>query len=192
MEITLIILIAINSLIFIAPYLLPFIDGNIEMTRNFLFFIGQKSNIDISKGEYYRLLTSNYLHVNFLHLAVNMYSLWILGKNVKAFYNTPAFIFIYILSGIGGSFFSYRFNPSPSVGASGAIFGLIGALLAIAVHQRHTDMFSELGYLILVNLVIAFLPGMRIDNWGHIGGLFTGFSISYVFYMLNLGLKIRR
>lgn len=130
-------------------------------------------------GQYWRLLTSMFLHAGLLHLAFNMYALYLFGDLVEDIYGRVSFIAIYFLSGFLGSAASYVFgNPGVvAVGASGAIFGLIGAWAAYNYRRRGTALGSAnlRGALIIVaiNLVLGFsIAG--IDNLAHIGGLVTG------------------
>jgi rhomboid protease GluP len=174
-------IILINSLVFILPFLVNFAGSG---GNSFMYFLslGWKSNPDIADGEYYRLLTASFLHGGVFHLFVNMYSLLQLGPNILRIFSPAGFVIVYLSSGIVGNLFSYWFNVRPSVGASGAIMGLFGAMLAYGVK---TGDFSSFG-VIFLNLAIIALYGFGssyIDNWGHFGGLIGGFvlglAISY-------------
>lgn len=176
-------LIGLNVLAFILPYIYNF---SSRFGSSFETFqrMGWKNNVDIANGEYYRLFTSTFLHGDTFHLLFNMYSLYQIGPLVYQYFQAGRFGIIYLLSGIGGSLFSYFLNSSPSVGASGSIFGLIGALVALAVNKGDGSFLTQLIYIIVANFFIGFLPGSRIDNFGHLGGLVTGFMIAYI--MLNV------
>jgi rhomboid protease GluP len=167
-----IILIALNVLAFIAPYIFNFGNEMINSHHTFLA-LGEKDNYKIQDGEYYRLLTSSFLHANFTHLFFNMYSLFNVGPIVASIFGEAGFLLIYLLSGISGSLFSYWFNPAPSVGASGAIFGLVGALVSFSVLNNQGGLFAQLFLIVLVNAVYGFFVPM-IDNWGHLGGFVMG------------------
>ncbi|MBR1416640.1 MAG: rhomboid family intramembrane serine protease [Bacilli bacterium] len=136
------------------------------------------NNLEMVKaGEFYRIITSAFVHAGLLHLLVNMYSLYIIGTQVETFLGKRKFIFIYLTSAIVGNLMSLVFNTGFSVGASGAIFGLMGSLLYFGYHYRlylSTVIKSQIIPIILVNLIIGFtLDG--IDNFAHIGGLIGGY-----------------
>ena len=133
------------------------------------------------------LLTSNFLHGGVTHLLLNMISLFNVGPSILAIYNSNLlFLLIYLLSGITGSLFSYLFNSGvPSLGASGAIMGLVGALLAYSILARDYSALQ----IILLNIVIIFGIGLsdsRIDNYGHLGGLICGFCLGAIFIIFKL------
>jgi membrane associated rhomboid family serine protease len=133
----------------------------------------------VMAGEYWRLVTVTLVHAGFLHLGLNMYALYIIGPLVEALYGRFLFVLFYLLAAIGGSIASYLTNPVPSVGASGAVFGLFGLIfLTTFVHRpvlgRQTrTITSQIGMLIAINLVFGFVVG-GIDNSAHIGGLLAG------------------
>lgn len=178
-----IILIAINVIAFFLPYVINF-RGPGDSFMNFIA-LGWKSNSDIRDGEYYRLLTSNFLHSDFFHLLFNMYALWSVGPSVLNIFQPLGFMLIYLFSGISGSLASYFFNPTPSVGASGAIFGLIGALFAFAIIYKQPSLLSQLFIVLVINFIYALDPVHRIDNFGHLGGLLTGFLLGLAFLVLK-------
>ena len=130
----------------------------------------------VLNGEYYRLLTGMFLHANIIHLLFNMYALYIIGSQLEGFLGRYKYLAVYLLSGLGGSVLSIFFTNSFSVGASGAIFGLLGSLLYFGYHYRvylETVVKSQIIPLILINLFIGFsIPD--IDNSAHIGGLIGG------------------
>ena len=99
--------------------------------------MGAKINLFINHGQYYRLITAAFLHGGILHIFFNMSALNIIGREVEAVYGGKKFLIIYFLSAIGGNIFSYVFKPSSiSVGASGAIFGLLGAMLVFGIKEK--------------------------------------------------------
>ena len=132
----------------------------------------------IRAGEYYRLFTCMFFHVDFIHLAVNCYALYVLGPQIENYIGKVKYTIVYILSGIIGALFSMIFASDnfASVGASGAIFGLLGALLYFGYHYRvylGNVLKSQIIPLIVINLVIGIItPG--IDIYAHIGGLIGG------------------
>lgn len=178
------VLITLNILMFIITSIFSgnFIDSNIEV----LIYFGAKVNSLISGGDYYRLLTCAFLHGGFLHLAVNMYALNALGPLVEKVYGRVKFLIIYFVAAFVSSIFSFSFSTSISIGASGAIFGLLGATLIFAYKMRNkigTKMITNILSVIALNAFLGLaLP--NIDNFGHLGGLVGGTLIS-----LALGFK---
>lgn len=171
------IIMAICILLFGAMYI--FGNGS-EDTLTLLTF-GANLDVLVEAGDYYRLLTCIFLHIGIIHLVCNMYSLYIIGKEVEGLYGKWKYLIIYILSGICGSILSLAFNSNTiSAGASGAIFGLLGALLYFGYYYRTylgATIKSSVLPVIILNLVIGFLnPG--IDNSAHIGGLVAGILVS--------------
>jgi len=153
-----------------------------------LLDLGGKFGPLIDKGEIYRLFTSNFLHGGIIHIAFNMYALYSIGPQVEELYGKWKYIIIYFLSGIGGSLLSYYMLPNTlSIGASGAIFGLLGALFIFALKNKHSLKQGAIGSLLMVigvNLYIGMtLP--NIDNYGHIGGLIVGLIVGGLFLMRN-------
>ena len=131
-----------------------------------------------------RIFTSMFLHVSIVHLILNMYSLYVLGSQLESFYGKVKFLIIYLVSGIAGNLLTLPLLQSNvvSVGASGAIFGLMGSLLYFGYHYRvylGTVIKSQIIPLIVLNLLIGFLV-TSINNFAHIGGLVGGILISIV------------
>ena len=136
-------------------------------------------------GEYWRLFTANFLHIGLMHLAFNLYALYIVGTEVEMFYGPARFLVIYLLTGLSGAIASYAFTYGLSAGASTAIFGLIGTLVAFFVRNR--DVFGEMSRSRLSNLMIVIainvFYGMSvgtIDNWGHAGGFIGGVILGWL------------
>lgn len=149
---------------------------------------GAKENAQIHEhGEYWRFVTSNFLHIGFIHLLLNNYALWIVGQEIERLYGSARFVVLYLLSGIAGSVASYFYRPeAASAGASGAIFGLFGALATFGFKYRKEiphiisrDIKRRVIPLIAINLGIGWLIPM-IDNSAHIGGLLTGVALALV------------
>ncbi|MDB5085339.1 MAG: hypothetical protein JWN30_2225 [Bacilli bacterium] len=145
-------------------------------TGQLLIKFGEKVNSLIAAGQYWRLLSPIFLHINLIHILVNMIGLYSL-RVVEWIFGSYRFLFIFLLAGIGGNTFSFAMSPNPSAGASGALFGLLGALIYFgferwAVFKR---VFSTGVWLTLaVNIILGFTWGY-VDNWAHIGGLICGF-----------------
>jgi membrane associated rhomboid family serine protease len=137
--------------------------------------------IGVAEGEYIRLISSGFLHASILHIAFNMYALWILGPQLERVFDRPRFIALYLVSLLGGSAGVMLLGPDQfTVGASGAIFGLFGA---IAVIQRSIGVniwASGLGPVLALNLFITFaIPQISIG--GHLGGLVTGAAVGAIY-----------
>ena len=171
----------IISLICILMYVIVGIYGNnfFNFDANVLAKFGANNILLVKNGEIYRLLTCAFLHVGLIHLVVNMYSLRVIGPSVEGLIGIGKFVFIYLISAISASLMSLVFVDSNivSVGASGAIFGLMGALLYFGYHYRlylNDAIKTQIIPVILFNLIIGFMmPG--IDNGAHIGGLIGGY-----------------
>jgi membrane associated rhomboid family serine protease len=140
----------------------------------------------VAAGELWRLWTVVLVHGGILHLLTNMYALWIAGPFVEQLYGRWRMLAFYLVFAAGGSLASFAANPVPAVGASGAIFGLFGLLLAVErvhrpiVNRNARQLLSQIGGLIVINLLFgALVPG--IDNMAHIGGLASGFLIGVLF-----------
>lgn len=155
-------------------------DSNI----NVLVLLGAKVNSLISQGQYYRLITCMFLHGGIIHIALNMYALVAIGTLVEDIYGKTKYTIIYFISGLISSIFSFEFSQSISIGASGAIFGLLGASLVFGIKMKdriHKDYIINVLSVVVVNLIIGFsMP--NVDNFGHIGGLIGGIIISYVLF----------
>jgi membrane associated rhomboid family serine protease len=135
--------------------------------------------VGIADGEYYRLLTSMFLHYGLLHLAFNMWALWVLGRELEARLGPGRFLTLYLLSGLGGGVAAYVFTPeSASAGASGAIYGLFAALFV--VFRRLNLNTSSIITVLVINLIFSFtVPGISIA--AHLGGLVVGAAIGVAF-----------
>ena len=166
-------LIVINLLIFAVDWL---------VLQNRLTDFGMKINEAIVAGQYWRFITPVFLHANPAHVVMNCISLYYIGRQVEAVYGSFRFSVIYILSGIAGVVLSFALLPNPSLGASGAIFGLIGALLLFLYRNR--TVLNTRGAIRQVVIVIgiqiaAGLISQVVDNAGHIGGLLCGIGLGW-------------
>ncbi len=152
------------------------------LTGGTLTRLGAKDNFAILQGQYWRLITPMFLHGGWIHLGFNSYFLYVIGPQVERPFGHLRFAAIYILSGMAGVIASFAFSPFPSIGASGALFGLIGALVPLLYRNRNILANTIRGLrsillVIAVNLIIGLSPG--IDNWAHLGGLLTGLAVSW-------------
>ncbi len=127
----------------------------------------------VANGDWWRLITATFLHGSLLHLGFNMLALWILGTQVENYLGSKKFLLLYFVSAIGGSLASFYFSPPAtfSIGASGAIFGLMGAFIVIGKKLR-ADV-SQIMVLLLINVVLGFTVS-GIDWRAHLGGLVAG------------------
>ena len=138
----------------------------------------------LANGEWWRLLSPVLVHASILHLAFNMYFLFLVGPLVEQLYGTARFLVLYVLTAATASLASYLIGgPGPSVGASGALFGLCGVLLIARVLHRpvlqgqQRAILSQIGVLVVINLVLGFglnAFGGDFDNAAHVGGLLGG------------------
>ena len=139
----------------------------------------------IRDGQYWRLVTSMFLHGGLLHLALNGWALFQLGSLLELLMGSPRMLLIYFVSGVAGSLASATFTQAPSVGASGAIFGLLGALIAFLLRRRGAltpqgkSILMQLVGWAAINVFFGFsTPG--IDNSAHLGGGAAGLLLGFV------------
>jgi membrane associated rhomboid family serine protease len=186
-------LIVINVIIFVIG--LSSAALQTDLVRNFgslRLASDQGALIGIGAGQWWRALTAAFLHDGFLHILFNMYFLYIFGPRLEQQVKSGSFAGIYLASAAGGSLASFLFGPPnvPSIGASGALFGLFGAWLYAAYRQRGSAagkaMFNQLGAILLINMALPlFIP--YIDWRGHLGGLVTGVAIAFLWEKLASG-----
>ncbi len=146
---------------------------------------GAKVNNLIMEGQYWRFITPMFLHSDIVHLAVNCYSLYIIGMQVERIFGRGRFLVIYFVSGFIGSAASFAFSLNSSVGASGAIFGLVGAMLYFSLRRPallKSSYGANLVTMIIINIAYGFM-NRRIDNHAHIGGLVGGFLTTGAVYL---------
>jgi membrane associated rhomboid family serine protease len=161
------------SISLIAIFLLQELTGTL-LVKSFALFAPL-----VTSGEWWRLITAGFLHGSILHLIFNVYILWVIGSQLESIVRNIKFIIIYFVSLLGGSLASYLFSPfgSYSIGASGAIFGLMGAMLVVG-RKRNLDI-SQITTLVAINVVIGFVLS-GIDWRAHLGGLAAGAVITWV------------
>lgn len=165
----------------IVMFLLSIVDytGIIDMFANYY--------VNVKNGEVYRLITYSFVHANLLHLFFNMYALYFIGPQVEKYYGKISYLVIYLGSALIGGLFTTVLTNAVSVGASGSIFGLFGAMVYFGYKYRNVlDDFLRSGIIpvLLLNLFLGFIvPG--IDVYGHIGGLLGGLLLSYTLGLPN-------
>jgi len=166
------VIIAITAAVFVLQLFIPALEGIFAFNSAFV--------IPSIAFEPWRLLTAVFLHSSFFHIGLNMLALWMIGRSLEPLLGHARFVALYLLSGLGGSVGVALIAPGIwVVGASGAVFGLLGALLVIGRHigANITGILIVLG----INLVIGFVPGYNIAWQAHIGGLVVGALIGLVF-----------
>jgi len=141
----------------------------------------------VADGEWWRLVTSMFMHADrgsflFFHILLNCYILYLYGPEVEKIFGTPTFLGMYLAAGMMGNAFSYVFGPfnGTSLGASGAVFGVVGILIAYLVKRRQSAMLGaylqNLLFFVGLNLLFGFTVA-GINNWAHIGGLIGGLAL---------------
>ncbi len=148
--------------------------------------LGVKSNELIVGGQYWRLFTPMFLHSSsfLMHILFNMYALYSFGPTLERFYGHWGFLGLYLIAGFCGNVLSFMLSPAPSLGASTAIFGLLGAEAVFLYHNRQVlgnraqRALINLITIAGLNLVLGFASGF-VDNWGHIGGLLGGTTFAW-------------
>lgn len=136
----------------------------------------------IFAGEWWRLVTAVFLHGGLLHIGFNMWVLIDLGPEAESLFTMPKFVFLYLVTGIAGYVLSLWWSPGGiSIGASGALLGLIGVLIGASFHHGALgrEYRRELARWVIYIFVLALLPGLNIDNAAHLGGLAAGLVLGY-------------
>jgi membrane associated rhomboid family serine protease/Flp pilus assembly protein TadD len=172
-------LIGANVLVFLISLALG--ASPIEPESRYLLELGANFGPWTLDGQWWRLLSSAFVHIGFLHLALNMWGLWLLGNIAERMFGNVTFLLLYVLSGIGGSLLSLLWHPEIiSAGASGAIFGVAGGLVAFLYFGNILvpkavirELLGSLIFIVGFNLFLGALWA-GIDNAGHIGGLSVG------------------
>lgn len=177
-------LVTINIILFLISALLS--SNVIEIDGGILVKLGAKVNYLIAGGQYYRLITCMFLHGGILHIGLNMYALVNIGSLIEGIYGYKKYLVIYFFSGILASFSSFYFSNVNSIGASGAIFGLLGAILVYSLSNKdkvNKSFIKNIFSVIITNLIIGMtIP--NIDNFAHIGGLLGGMLAAYTISIL--------
>lgn len=135
-------------------------------------------------GQWWRLVTAGFLHGGLLHIAMNSWVLFDVGAQVEEAYGASRLVTIYFVGSVSGFLLSTLWTSSLSVGASAGIMGLLGAMIALGVRNRHSAAGQAVRSVYVrwavYVLIIGVLPGLHIDNAAHIGGLAAGFGIAYL------------
>ena len=173
-------LIAINLVAFVVT---SAASGGLSLLSSTLYEPGSLYALPVADGEYWRIVTSGFLHAGLLHIALNMYFLYYLGTLLEPSIGKLRFGLLYAVSLFGGSFGALLLSPNAAtVGASGAVFGVMGAAI-LAMRARGIGLMeSGLGITLALNVVISFRPGISLG--GHAGGLVAGFIVGYLMFEL--------
>ncbi len=144
---------------------------------------GVKWGPGIVHGQWWRLITPLFLHGGLLHIGFNMYALYVLGPGLERLMGRLSFALLYFVSGYTGVVVSFALDTSPSLGASTAIFGLIGAY--IVIYYQNRDVFGPAANAVLRNAILLAVINLafgaavpQVDNWGHVGGLLGGMAFT--------------
>ena len=184
---TTLILMMINGGLFAATLLMSMKRGGGEafgsIDNYVLYYFGAKESMSIFAGrQWWRLITAGFLHGGFFHILMNSWALYDLGAKVEEAYGTSRFLVIYLLSSAFGFLASAFWSRAISIGASAAIFGLIGAMIAFG--YRHHVFGGEMRAIYtrwaIYGLLFGLLPFFNVDNAAHIGGLAAGFGLGYI------------
>jgi membrane associated rhomboid family serine protease len=176
---------AITAGIFVLGLLSPAAD-------RWLFQTFAQANFLVAAGEWWRIFTAALLHGGMMHILFNMYALYLFGPRLEQQVGSPGFAALYVATAGTGGMVSYAFGATGqvSIGASGAIFGLLGAWMFVAWKMRHTpggrSMFNQLGVLLAINLALPLFVG-GIDWRAHLGGLAGGILIAWLWSVLAVG-----
>lgn len=176
------VLLGINVFVFLVDAFLSLAQGGLGGLGP-LTLLGMKENQAILDGQYWRFITPLFLHGGIIHLGFNSYFLYMIGPQVERPFGRLRFLSIYLLAGLGASLASFMLTSNPSVGASGALFGVIGALIPYLYRNRgilanSRPQIMSIIQVIGINLLIGLTPG--IDNWAHVGGLITGLGLAWL------------
>jgi rhomboid protease GluP len=149
--------------------------------HNTLFNLGALVPWLVVNGEWWRVLTALFLHVNLWHFLMNAYCLFIICPPIEKIVGSPRFLALYLVSGVAGNLLSMLLLPmTPSVGASGALFGVLGAYFGLNYRYKlfQPSSMQQLVFWLVLNVVIGLTPGLNINIWAHLGGLIGGFIFS--------------
>lgn len=179
-------LIAVNVAVYLLVNVLGASSGGLGRQPGDVLLLGALVPALVAEGEAWRLLTSMFLHSGILHLAMNMISLYFLGAFAEVTFGRGRFLTLYFISGIAGGLAYLYFGSftAPAVGASGAIFGLLGGVFGFSIRRGtfslQNPVISQLLFLTAINLFLGFsIPG--VSNTAHIGGLVGGLIYGWLF-----------
>lgn len=165
------VLIALNVAVY---FVMVALGGEMGRPSGVVYEQGAMFGPYIATGDWWRLISGAFLHANLIHLGMNMLLLWLLSQELEPALGRARFLALYVTSLLGGSLGVMLLSPvSPTVGASGAVFGLMGGLVVLQLRARQNPWQSGIGGLVLLNVLLTFtLPGISVG--GHLGGLAAG------------------
>lgn len=170
--------------VIIVYFIIMTVNGGTTDTETLVRFGALYPPLVLFYGEYYRLITSVFIHIGVMHLFFNSYALYIFGTQIERVMGKVKYLIFFLLTGIGGNIVTFFFSfETISAGASGSLFGILGAFVYLI--QHHKDMITPEGRksilkLLGLNLVITFIsPSISIT--AHLGGLIIGYLLSYIF-----------
>lgn len=170
-------------------YLLMLINGDSESISTLIKFGALEPSLIINEHQYYRLFTAMFVHIGYMHLFSNIFSLYIIGSRIERYMGKLPYILIYIISGLTSSLFSTYLTGSVAAGASGAIWGLYGAILIFTAFNRKSMQGIDF-YTILIMIILGFSISLMtpyVDNFAHLGGLIGGLIITIIYIFIQKG-----
>jgi rhomboid protease GluP len=171
-QFTTIVILVINAGLFVAT-----------MLNGSLLELGGSLRAAVRLGQFWRLVTAGFLHGGLLHIGMNSWVLYDVGSQVEQIYGASRMLAIYFVATVLGFYASTVWQAGLSVGASAGIMGLIGAMIALSAHHQSAVTLALRGQYIrwvIYMLILGMLPGLRVDNAAHIGGLAGGFGVAYL------------
>jgi membrane associated rhomboid family serine protease len=180
-------LVAIN----VAVYLVELgLGGTVDGTNNWIFDKGLLWGPYVGQGDWWRVFTAMFLHYGPIHLAMNMYSLYYAGTLLEHLIGRWRFALLYFASGLAGSAGVLIWSPTqPTLGASGAIFGILGGLFVLE-RRRHIATGGQIAGLIVLNLIFTFALSSFISVGGHVGGLIGGVILMWLLLELRSSIPL--
>lgn len=171
-------LLALTTFIYLLQFLGQMINADLVTS------LGIKDDVLIRAGQIWRLITPVFLHASILHIAFNMYALFLFGRGIEARFGHRRFLLLYFLSGFAGNVLSFLLTPEQSLGASTAVFGLLAAEAVFLIQNRQllgrqvNRSLLNLFFIAAVNLLIGFTT-TGVDNYGHLGGMLGGIIFTW-------------
>jgi rhomboid protease GluP len=183
---TTVVILLINFGLYLATVIIDMKNGTgnaVDLNAETLVNLGAKFFV-LQSHQYWRLVTAGFLHGGMMHILFNSWALFDAGAQVEELYGTSRMLVIYFVGNTAGFYLSALWSPAvPSVGASAAICGLIGAMIALGLRHQNPMGAAIRGVYIrwaVYILIIGLLPGLRVDNAAHVGGLAAGMGIGYI------------
>jgi rhomboid protease GluP len=176
------VLVAINVIVYLWECATGVLANNVTLEAHGALF-----GPDVLAGEWWRIFTAAFMHFDNMHILFNMIALWSVGSFVEVIFGAPRMAIIYALSALGGGVAVTYFSPDViTLGASGAIFGLFGALAVAGLRlgQRGRQIMQQTTTIIVINLIVGLIPGSNISIVDHVGGLIVGTLCGIVLFRM--------